>query len=386
MPDAPEQPLVLYVDDEAANRIVFLRTFEESFRVEAVASGEEALQRVAQETPAVVVADQRMPGMQGTELLALLRERSPETVRVILTAYADPGPMLEAINRAGASRYIMKPWAAAEMQAVLQGAVESFLLQGRVRRLQLQLVEANPFVALGMLSATVAHDMSSPLSALVANMERVGTHAVTVKGLAERAERAGVELGEPERDAVQELPEIARESQESVSYLSTLVGGIRGHARAGSGEPAEPQQILAFVVPLVRGLVVERGGRIEVECPESPPLAVPGTELSQILVNLATNAAQALTRERRERRLTLRVCPEGELVRFEVQDTGSGMTAEQVARAGRERFTTKPQGQGTGLGLTIVRQLVERNGGRLELQSQLGVGTLVQVWLPAAKG
>lgn len=386
MAERAQQPLVLYVDDEAPNRIVFQRTFAARFRVELASSGEEALERVAQETPAVVVADQRMPGMAGTELLAALRERSPETVRVILTAYADPGPMLDAINRAGASRYIVKPWSASEMNAVLDGAVAAFELQRQVRGLQLELIESNRFGALGELVASLAHDMSSPLSALVTNMERLGAHAQSVSALAERAERGGIALVEPERDAVEELPDIAEESLESAGYLANLVGGIRGQARASLAESAEPSRVLAYVLPLVRGLAVERGGRIDVDADPSPPVALAPTELTQILVNLATNAAQALSRALPQRRVTLRVKPEAERVRFEVQDTGCGMDPAQLAKAGKERFTTKPEGQGTGLGLTTVRRLVEARGGKLELESAPGAGTTVRLWLPCAKG
>ena len=375
-------PLVLYVDDEPANRLVFERSFGTEFRVEVAASGEEALERVALETPAVVVADQRMPGMAGTELLAALRERSPDSVRVILTAYADPGPMLEAINRAGASRYIVKPWSHAEMHAVLQGAISAFVLQRELRAMQLRLFEAQRFGALGVVAASVAHDMSSPLSALVSNMERLGVHAGAVREL---VSSCGESAPPSARDAAEELPDIARESQESTGYLSTLVQSMRGQARARSDEPADPVRVMAYVVPLVRGAVQERGAQLEIDRDdEVPHVQLGSTELCQVLVNLVTNAAHALARPAPVRQITVRVKRREQGVQFSVEDTGKGMTPEQVARAGRERFTTKPEGQGTGLGLTIVRELIERVGGNFEVRSAVGEGTQVRFWLPCA--
>ena len=386
MSETSVQPLVWYVDDEAANRVVFSRSFGRRFRIELSSSGEEALSKLPNESPAVVVTDQRMPGISGTELLAELRERSPDTVRVILTAFADPGSMLDAINRADAARYIVKPWAPSEMGAVLEGAIESFQLQRALRELQLKLFEAQRFGSLGLVAASIAHDMASPLSALLSNMERLQDHRAAVSGLLERAQGVGLRLAAPEREAIEELADIARESHASASYLATLVEGIRGQARAGRETTADPARVLAYVVPLVRGAVLERGGHLEVVRQDTEPVKVASAELCQILVNLVNNAAQALRRDLPERRVVLRVAQEADQVCFAVEDTGVGMSAEQQARAGRERFTTKPEGEGTGLGLTIVRELVERSGGRLELHSAVGEGTTIRFWLPRCAG
>jgi signal transduction histidine kinase len=386
VPGSVDAPLVMYVDDEPANRVVFQHNFGGRFRVEVVGSGAEALARIAEETPAVVISDQRMPGMAGTELLARVRELSPDTVRVILTAYSDPGPMLEAINRAGASRYLVKPWSHQEMVAMLDGALATYRLACEVRALQLQLFRVERFAPLGEVTASLAHDMAGPISALVLNMERLGVHAPALGGLAERAAAARVALQRAEHDAVEELPEIARESQDSAGYLASLVGTLRDHARAEptAGTPARPERVLDLVLPIVRGLVREHGGELVLEREDVPPVRLVTAELARVLVNLVSNAVQALRRERGQRKVTVQVRPEERGVRFVVADTGVGMTPEQLKSAGRVRFTTRGT-QGTGMGLTIVRALIEGKGGRFELQSAVGQGTQVSFWLPQAE-
>ena len=80
---------ILYVDDEAANRLIFDRTFGKEYRVLLAESAEQALEILERETVGLLLADQRLPGMLGTELLAAAKVRHPHVVRMVLTAYSD---------------------------------------------------------------------------------------------------------------------------------------------------------------------------------------------------------------------------------------------------------------------------------------------------------
>src|SRR6476659_1984512 len=97
--------LVLYVDDERANRIVFEQSFNKKFRIKSVDSGEAALAVIAEEPVAVLVTDQRMPGMSGDELLVRFKSLSPDTIRIVVTAYSDLDPILRAVNEGLVVRY-----------------------------------------------------------------------------------------------------------------------------------------------------------------------------------------------------------------------------------------------------------------------------------------
>src|SRR5512132_3409866 len=107
-------PLVLYVDDEKANRIVFEQSVTE-FNVISASDGPQALEVMAQQDVAVLVTDMRMPEMSGEELLRIAKERNPQTIRMVVTAYADVDPILRAINEGLVARYIVKPWQRTEL-------------------------------------------------------------------------------------------------------------------------------------------------------------------------------------------------------------------------------------------------------------------------------
>jgi CheY-like chemotaxis protein len=122
---------ILYVDDEPGNRLVFEQSFSDRFEIVSVASGEEALQKLATDAFAVVVTDQRMHGMTGNELLERVKQLYPEIIRVVVTAYDDVDPILQAVNRGLVARYVTKPWRRAELAELLRWAVDAYAIGQR---------------------------------------------------------------------------------------------------------------------------------------------------------------------------------------------------------------------------------------------------------------
>lgn len=103
-------PCVLYVDDELSNLQAFMAAFRKDFKVLVATSLPDALELLATNDVHVVVADQRMPGTIGTELLACVRDRFPRVRRMLMTGYSDIQAVIDAINNGGVMRYISKPW------------------------------------------------------------------------------------------------------------------------------------------------------------------------------------------------------------------------------------------------------------------------------------
>ena len=128
---------VLVVDDEQDNLDAFRFVFRKSFALTYARGGEEALGLLAGGLDAaVVVADQRMPGMSGIELLGHLQRRSLDAVGVLLTAYTDLPVLLEAINSGAVHRYVQKPWDSKELTVVLRQGIERFHTLRENRRLK----------------------------------------------------------------------------------------------------------------------------------------------------------------------------------------------------------------------------------------------------------
>lgn len=119
------KPSILFVDDERSILNSIKRVVRPlDWNVTFVTSGEEALELMANESYAVVVSDMRMPGMNGSEFLAKVKELQPFAVRVLLSGYADIHDVRDAVNNAGIFNYLPKPWCSDSLVEVIEGAIE----------------------------------------------------------------------------------------------------------------------------------------------------------------------------------------------------------------------------------------------------------------------
>ncbi|AFY49140.1 response regulator containing a CheY-like receiver domain and an HD-GYP domain [Nostoc sp. PCC 7524] len=136
--ERPKKLKILVVDDEPDNLDLLYRTFRRDFNVLKADSGINALEVLAVEGEvAVIISDQRMPEMKGTEFLSKTVPQFPDTVRIILTGFTDIEDLVEAINAGQVYKYITKPWDPGELKAVVQRAAETYdLLKQRTEELR----------------------------------------------------------------------------------------------------------------------------------------------------------------------------------------------------------------------------------------------------------
>ncbi|HEY9629874.1 MAG TPA: response regulator [Coleofasciculaceae cyanobacterium] len=132
------KPKILVVDDEPDNLDLLYRTFYREFKVLRAESGHEALAALEEEGEvAVIISDQRMPSMSGTEFLSLTATQYPDTIRIILTGYTDVGDLVEAINSGKVFKYVTKPWDDEELRTVVRQGVDTHnVLKARTQELQ----------------------------------------------------------------------------------------------------------------------------------------------------------------------------------------------------------------------------------------------------------
>ncbi|MFZ1686274.1 MAG: response regulator, partial [Flavobacteriales bacterium] len=117
-----ERITVLYVDDEPGNLSGFKSNFRREFNVLIANSGTEALELLAKHDVHVVISDQRMPGMEGADLLAIVKDRHPQAVRMLMTAYADVQAVIDAVNKGNIFGYATKPYDPADLRIRIEQA------------------------------------------------------------------------------------------------------------------------------------------------------------------------------------------------------------------------------------------------------------------------
>jgi signal transduction histidine kinase/ActR/RegA family two-component response regulator len=231
------------------------------------------------------------------------------------------------------------------------------------------LVRAERLAALGRLSASVGHEINNPLSYVIGNLEYVS------KELAQGRANEGVQ--EALRDAASGAERIRR-------IVHELRAFVRGSDR-DRRELVDLSEVLEASVKLVWSELRHRA-RLEREIATLPKLHADPIRLTQVFVNVLMNAVQAIPEERAGRgdsviTVRTRQLSNHELA-VEIADTGVGIAEADRPRLFEPFFSTKPQDKGTGLGLFVSLGIVSSLGGRIDVESREGRGTLVRVVLP----
>ena len=127
---------VLYVDDEENNLFSFKATFRIKYNVLTAISGTEALQILRNKPVQVVISDQRMPSMTGVEFFEKIVEQYPNTIRILLTGYADMTAVVDAVNKGKIFHYLAKPWVEEELEQTINKGYEKYLEKSKAGRVE----------------------------------------------------------------------------------------------------------------------------------------------------------------------------------------------------------------------------------------------------------
>jgi signal transduction histidine kinase len=371
---------ILYVDDDTANLTVLQAACADEFTVVTAESAEVALEIMRQHEIAVLLVDQRMPGMTGVELFEATREHYPDAVRILITAYSDLTDAINAINRGQVRGYLRKPWEPEQLKATLRDALEVYETRRKVRELERRLLETERVYSLGVVAASVAHELRTPLTALLTTLDLADMRLKSIiDGLS-----SGRETGPDDVDSMKKVVEQISRARQAVDQITEITSGIElSHRRRDEERTTDMKEVANLTLRCVRAELLKRA-QIQVEIEPSPPVLGSPNKLGQVVMNLLINALQALPdRPRGQNVVSLRLRPVGDFVRLEVEDNGAGIPQDVLGKIFDPFFTTKTHG-GTGLGLAISKQIIEEVRGRISVESEVGRGTRFSVELPVA--
>jgi len=233
-----------------------------------------------------------------------------------------------------------------------------------LRIAQKKFLQSEKLATIGQMAAGIAHELNTPLTYIFGNLELL---------------------------QMQLLPEEQREMLHSVSKgaerIRTLAQSLLAFSRPAKEEPIAlaVNELVERALDLCRYQVLRAGISLETHLATGiPPVLGASNQLEMALINLIVNAAQAMDgRETRELRL---VTEAGDgVARIRVSDTGPGIPLSLQAKVFEPFVTTKPEGQGTGLGLSTVLMIVEDHGGRIELDTGPEKGTTFTITLPTTR-
>lgn len=257
------------------------------------------------------------------------------------------------------------------------------------RQQTFEAIESERLHSLTLLAASVAHEIGNPLNALHIHLQLMSREVQKLKQRAPvAAERGGLRRRRASTtsstgdaaDIGEKLEKYLHVAKGEIARLDYIVTQFLQAIR-----PTKPQiqsgslnDVVRETLELLRPELENRGLTVQEKLYRRLPLSsIDPAQVKQALLNLIKNAMQAMTRGGR---LTLETGEGGEGVWVSVADTGGGIPEEQINRIFEPFFTTKSKG--TGLGLMIVQRIIREHGGRIELESRVGQGTVFRILLP----
>jgi signal transduction histidine kinase len=382
MAPSASAPRILVVDDERRAVELLVRTLRSEGRIETAASAEEAWQRLEGERFDLVISDQRMPGMTGVELLGRLAERDDHVGRILLTGYSDLEATVEAINRGRVHAYLHKPCAPDDVKVVSRSVLErtrlarenealardlarkNDALEGALASLrdaQARVLHAERLAAIGRVIAMIVHDLRTPLSVILAA-------GAELQGAAELAPDDRRDLG---RDVVAEAEHMRR-------LCSELLEVTQASEATRPRERAPLDDAVAAALASLAELTARAGVTLDLDLASDVALPLDTDGLQRALRNLVQNACDAMPEGGSVRVSTRR---EGGAAEIRVLDDGPGIPAE-IAERLFEPFVTAGKARGTGLGLAVVRKIVDEHGGSVAAEKADGAGCAIRIRLP----
>lgn len=246
-----------------------------------------------------------------------------------------------------------------------------------------KLAEAHRLAFIGRLSAGIVHEINTPVGSILSNNEVIRRSLDRIKKSLSEAQQSGSPPPPKVMEMLDMVTGLAAVDKLACERISGVVRSLKTFARVSERDlrKTDINELVAHTIKLSAAVfrrrisfVADKAELPEVEC--YPAL------LSQVLLNLVVNAAQAIEGEGT---VTVRTRQEGAMVHISVSDTGHGIRPENREKIFRSGFTTKPIGEGTGIGLALSREIVvDTHGGTIDFESEPGKGTTFHVRIPIA--
>lgn len=240
------------------------------------------------------------------------------------------------------------------------------------KRTAAQLIASDRMASVGLLAAGVAHEINNPLAAIIANLD------LSLERVGDLTDRLGLP-----RNTLDEL----QDARECAERIRIIVRDLKLFSRADDERrgPVDTRRVAESTLRMV-GNEIRHRAHIVTNYGDVPLVEANEARLGQVFLNLIVNAAHAIPEGRvegNEIRISTRPSPSGDVI-VEIADTGTGMPPEVCRQLFTPFFTTKPIGEGTGLGLAICQRIVMDLGGTIEVESEVGHGTVFRLHLPRA--
>ncbi len=348
---------ILVVDDEPSVRYFIVEALSyNGHEIIAIEDGQTALDLVQTETFDVAVLDLKMGDVGGLEVLKALHKTAPDTSAIVLTGHGSMETVIEAMDQ-GAHAYLLKPCDPQKLRSRVAEGLQKHREKVRQKRK-------------GKFISDISHELRNPITTIELYLELM-------------------EHSEPEKKA-----DCVEGIRQATTHMGQLVENSRTLARLDQDavelnfKPVDLNVLIQQIIELYQPRVEKAGLRLEHDiASEIPAIQGVRSQIVQVITNLLNNAINYTFRGH----IYIRTLPDQEKkqICLQIQDTGIGIPPEDMPhlfeRFRRGKHARKYDIPGNGLGLTIVKEIIDLHNGKIEVESEVNVGSTFSIWLPIAE-
>jgi len=353
---------ILYLDDEINNLQSFKAKFRKDYSIFLANSAEEAYKILA-DVPEIqiVISDQRMPEVSGVDFFASMLTQYPNPIRILLTGYSDMTSVIDAINKGHVYRYIEKPWNDYEMKLAIENAFQFYFINSQLKRKNEELQKKNE--ELNRFAYSASHDLKAPVKSM--------------QGI--------LNLAKLERKSEDDLLFLLGKSVKKLDYFINNITDYYKNTRSEkSFNEIDFNKILKDSIE-----IIEESHNCSVDdinfvisIHQETPYINDEFRLNVIISYLLSNAIKYQKIYAEDKKIEVSIDVSDRSAKIKISDNGIGISDQHKAHIYKMFYRGTSQSTGSGIGLYIVKETLEKLEGVISMTSKENEGTTFNLEIP----
>lgn len=349
---------ILVLDDEENNLFSFKTAFRKQYNVDVALTPKEAFDFLENNRYQIIVSDQRMPEISGIDFLREVKERFPQAIRILMTAFEEAKPIVRAINEGLIFYYVNKPWQETQLELVLQKALEKYLSDEKFETNNRALKKA--YFELDKLVYSASHDLRGPLTSILGLSNLLVEEGINAK-------------------AEQYVALIQESSNKLLTMLSSLQDFSILHKPLGEPQNCIIQTLVKDVWRKVEEDEKVKNVKLTLVERDNVSVCCNSFLLKLALQKVLQNAVHFQVPKNNDAHIEVDVEMKNNMLNIVVKDNGLGVKNVDVEQLFHMFFRGSEHSKGAGLGLYIAREAVEKLNGKITIHSEYGTEVKIEI-------
>ncbi len=398
---------ILIAEDNLVSQNLVRKVLEKlGYEVITAKNGQEAWDLLQVNDIQMVITDWMMPEMDGPTLCKKIREGdfSNYIYLILLTGKDKKEDLIQGFE-SGSDDFVIKPVDPNEIKARVQAGERIIKLEEELRKSQAQLLQSEKMASVGQLASGVAHEINNPTGFVSSNLKTLSDYQDDISGIIKEYRKLIGDLKnstnkegfpssiteqvekivslEEEVDVdflMDDIEDLIKDCKEGTDRIKKIVLDLKDFAHPGEdkAQTADINNGIESTLNVVWNELKYKATVVK-DYGDLPPVKCYPHQLNQVVMNLLVNAAQAIEKQGE---INISTRADDGYVEIKIGDTGSGIPEDKISKIFDPFFTTKEVGKGTGLGLNVAYNIINKHNGTINVESEVGKGTVFKIRIP----